>query len=145
MSKSPFTPSRGAPPSASELINLSSRALVRTGGDVQIAGFVISGSGDQKVLIRASGPALTQYGVTGILVDPQLEIRRMGSTEVLASNDNWDPALKAEFTASGIDNWTTGSKDAALLLTLPAGAYTAVVSGVNTTTGVALVEVYDKN
>ncbi len=130
---------------ASKLVNLSSRALVQTGGDVQIAGFIISGSGDQKVIIRASGPALTQYGVTGVLADPHLEIRRMGSTEVLASNDNWDPALKPEFTASGIDNWTTGSKDAALFLTLPAGAYTAVVSGVNTTTGVALVEVFDKN
>lgn len=127
----------------SKLINISSRSLVKTGADVQIAGFIISGKYPKKVIIRASGPALAKFGVPGVLADPKMELHSGEST--LAVNDNWDPALRAEFQAARIDNWDVGSKDAALIKTLAPGAYTVVVSGVGSTTGVALLEVYDED
>jgi len=127
------------------LINASTRARVGTGDSVLIPGFVISGSGSLKLLVRAVGPALSSFGVTDALADPTLTLYR--GTTVLATNDNWSSAanaaeLAATTTAVGAFALTTGSRDAALLATLPAGAYTAVVSGVGNTTGTALVELY---
>lgn len=127
--------------SQAKLVNISSRSLVKTDDNVQIAGFIISGTKPKNVIIRASGPALSTYGVTGLLADPVLEVHAGGT--ILASNDNWDPLLRPEFQAVGIDNWAMGSKDAALMLTLNPGAYTAIVSGKGGTTGVALIEVYE--
>lgn len=124
-----------------KLINISTRSLVKTDAEVQIAGFVISGTSAKRVLIRASGPALTQYGVTGVLSDPVLNVYS-GST-VIATNDDWDSALRTEFAKNGIDNWAVGSKDAATVLTLNPGAYTAIVSGKNNATGVVLIEVFE--
>lgn len=126
---------------SSRLINLSSRSLVKTGNDVQIAGFIISGAHPKKVIIRASGPALTQYGIQGALADPFLEIH--DDTKTIATNDNWDPALRADFLKIFLDNWPLGSADAAVVVTLDPGKYTAIVSGKNATSGVALVEVFD--
>lgn len=125
----------------SRLINLSSRSLVKTGNDVQIAGFIISGAHPKKVIIRASGPALTQYGIQGALADPFLEIH--DDTKTIVTNDNWDAALRADFLKISLDNWPVGSADAAVVLTLNPGKYTAIVSGKNQTSGVALVEVFD--
>ena len=129
-----------APP-GSRLINISTRSLVRTGDEIQIAGFVVTGPVAKRVIIRAAGPALTAYGVTGVLADPTLTLYS-GST-VLNQNDDWDAALAPEFARVGAAAWTTGSHDAALLVTLPPGMYTALVSGKNSGTGVALIEVYE--
>ena len=130
-----------------KFVNISTRSLVKTGGEIQIAGFVISGTSPKKVLIRASGPALTKYGVTGALTNPKLELH--DGKQVIMSNDDWssEPLTAVEIEAVrptvGAFEWETGSKDAAILATLNPGNYTALVSGVNNGTGVALIEVYE--
>ena len=135
---------------APRLVNLSARNFVGTGSDILIAGFAIAGTGTKQVLIRAVGPALTAFGVPGALADPRLEVFD-GTGRSLAVNDNWGAAVgsatlatAATFSAVGAFPLTAGSRDAALLLTLNAGAsYTVQVAGVNNATGEALVEVYE--
>jgi hypothetical protein len=127
------------------LVNASTRAFVGSGDQVLIPGFVVSGTGTVKLLVRAVGPTLANFGVTGTLADPQITLYR-GST-VVATNDNWSSAANAAEIAStatqvGAFALTSGSRDAAVLTTLEAGSYTAVVSGVASTTGTALVELY---
>jgi len=128
--------------SAVRLINLSARNRVGTGADVLIAGFAVSGTGTQRVLIRAVGPTLAALGVPAVLLDPQLELN--DGTRIIATNDNWDPTLASVFASVGAFPLPTGSKDSALIATLTAGrTYTVRVSGVNNTVGEALVEVYE--
>lgn len=127
----------------SRLVNLSTRSEVGTGDSVQIAGFVVGGTTPQPVLVRAAGPALqTSFGLGGALADPVIELHD-STGAVIATNDNWDAALAPTFAALGAFPWLSGSKDAALEATLAPGAYTAVVSGRNGGTGIALVEVYE--
>ena len=137
----------------STLVNLSCRARVATGADILAAGFVVRGTTPRRLLIRAVGPTLSGFGVTGLLADPKLEVFRQGTEAPLATNDNWSAPvspststaaqLTAAFSSVGAFALTANSRDAALIITLPAGTYTAQVSGVNNTTGVAIVEVYD--
>ena len=135
--------------SPSTLVNLSCRARVGTGADILIAGFAISGNESKRVLIRAVGPTLATLGVAGTLADPKLDVIRQGApaaTATVASNDNWDAALAPTFSSVGAFALTPGSRDAALVITLPPGSYTAQVSGVGAGTaaqGVAIVEVYE--
>ena len=138
------TPSGTWNSSLSRLGDISARAYVGTGGNVLIAGFVIGGSTAKTVLIRASGPALTPLGVTGVLPDPQLQLYS-GST-VINSNAGWggNAAVAAAASNVGAFTWSNpSSNDSAILVTLSPGAYTAIVSGVSGDTGVSLVEVYD--
>lgn len=125
------------------LVNLSARTQVGTGANLLIAGFAIGGETSKTVLIRAIGPGLAPFGVTGTLADPKLELYS-GST-LLAVNDNWDASTADTFSAIGAFNLPAASRDAALLVTLAPGSYTAQVSGIANTTGVALVEVYVLN
>jgi hypothetical protein len=130
--------------SSPHLINLSARVMVGTGGNILIAGFAIGGSSAVTVLVRASGPALQQFGVTGTLPDPQLQIFS-GST-VLATNSAWggSPQIVARASSVGAFPWTTPtSNDSAILITLPPGSYTAQVAGASNDSGVSLVEVYE--
>ncbi|MBP7142169.1 MAG: PQQ-binding-like beta-propeller repeat protein [Opitutaceae bacterium] len=120
------------------LINVSARADVGTGGNILIAGFVIAGDAKKRILVRAIGPQLKEFGVGGVLEDPQIELYK-GET-LLASNDNW---TTDDGNGSGAFRLTPGGKDSVLILELGAGSYTANVSGVGGTTGVALVEVYE--
>ncbi len=131
--------------SSVNVINASTRAYVGTGDSVLIPGFVISGSGALKLLIRAVGPTLGSFGVTDALADPTITLYR--GTTVLASNDNWASSanpLEISTAAGAVGAFAlpSGSKDAALVATLPAGSYTAIVSGAGNTTGTALVELY---
>jgi hypothetical protein len=122
--------------------NVSARNFVGTGPNILIAGFVIDGDAAKTVLVRGIGPALRDiWGLTTALVDPKLEIYS-GSTKV-AENDNWDAALGATFDKVGAYRFTAGSKDAALVVTLPSGSYTAQLSGVGGTTGEGVAEVYE--
>ncbi len=136
-----------SPVATSYLVNASTRAFVGTGDNVLIPGFVIAGPGSLRLLIRAVGPTLANFGVTGALADPTITLYR-GST-VIATNDNWSSATNAAeistaATAFGAFALPDGSRDAALVVTLPAGSYSAIVSGVGNTTGTALVELYSE-
>jgi hypothetical protein len=128
------------------LTNVSARNQVGTGGNVLISGFVIDGSAARTLLIRGIGPALHDvFGVSGFLPDPYLEIHTTinGQDTVLASNDNWNQALAATFSQVGAYQFNANSLDAALLITLPPGVYTAQVAGNNNGTGDGVVEVYE--
>ncbi len=129
---------------AASLVNLSVRTFVVAGGEAPNLGFVVAGNTPKRVLIRAVGPTLGAFGVSGTLDDPQLELFKNGVRVGL--NDNWegDAALSATFASVGAFGLTdVNSKDAVMLVTLEPGAYTVVASGVGGSTGIALVEVYD--
>jgi hypothetical protein len=136
----------GGNPFAS-LTNVSARMNVTSGNGILIAGFVIGGNAPKTVLVRGIGPSLSQFGVTGVLPDPQIAV--FSGTTQIASNSQWGsgsstPAQMSTAAAQvGAFPLVSGSKDAALLLTLQAGAYTVQVTSLSNATGVALVEVYD--
>jgi hypothetical protein len=137
------------------LVNLSTRGMVEAGDGVLIGGFVVTGGAPKKVLVRGIGPQLAVFGVAGALADPRLAV--FSGQSVIAQNDNWStpqpvnaaqtPATATELSAValavGAFALSTDSFDAAVLVTLPPGAYTAQVAGAGTTTGVALVEIYE--
>ena len=144
---------------ASNLGNISTRGMVQTGDSVMIGGFIISGSAPRSVLIRGFGPTLADFGVTGALANPYIELYS-GQT-LIATNDNWQtpiaqcdaPAASCgtpqDIQSTGKDACTvatTGcSQDAAILVTLPPGAYTAIMRGVGGGTGVGLIGVDDND
>jgi hypothetical protein len=134
-------------PSISRLVNISSRSQVGAGNDVQIAGFVVTGDKAKTVLVRAGSAVLTAAGLTGILADPTIELHDRAS--IIASNDDWsaDPEAAAGIRVAaaqvGAAAWADGTHDAAILIRLEPGLYTAVVKGRNDTTGMAIVEVYE--
>jgi len=131
------------PASAARLINVSARNRVGTGADILIAGFNITGTGTLRVLLRAVGPTLASFGVTGVLADPKLELYDANSVKV-GESDDWAASLAATFSSVGAFALPTGSKDSATVATLAAGkSYTVQVSGIGGGTGDALVEIYE--
>ncbi len=132
------------------LNNLSSRAQTGTGAATHIVGFAVNGPRPRQMLIRGVGPSLANYGVTGTLADPVLTIFNAAGQTVFA-NDNWADAtnavsaadLRAAAQSSGAFALAEGSRDAALLLQLDPGTYTAQVSGVGGTSGISLLEVFE--
>ena len=138
------TPEGTYSPSTPRLINISARTQVGKGANVLIAGFVIGGTTSKTVLIRASGPALVPFGVSGVLTDPQLQL--YDSNGSIATNVGWggDTQIAAVAASQGAFSWgTSATADSALLVTLLPGAYTAQVSGASGDAGIALVEVYE--
>ena len=133
----------------STLGNISTRAFVQTGDNVVIGGFIVQGAERKKVVIRAIGPELTQHGVPNALANPTLELHDHTGA-LIGSNDNWQFTIIGGIITtnqvSAIQNSghaPTQPSESAIIAELPAGNYTAIVRGVNNTTGVALVEVYD--
>jgi hypothetical protein len=124
----------------SKLANISTRGFVQTGDNVMIGGLIILSENPTKIILRAIGPSLTPLGVTGALVDPILELHNSDG-DVIFSNDNWRSDQEADIIATGLQ--PTKDKESAIVATLDPGAYTAIVRGLNETTGVALIEVYD--
>ncbi len=122
-------------------VNVSTRGFVGTGENVLIGGFVIGGSTSRRIVIRALGPTLASAGVSGALANPSLQLNNAAGVQI-AANDNWaaDPNA-ALLTSLGLA--PGNSAEAATVVTLAPGAYTVIVRGVNSGTGVALVEVYD--
>jgi sugar lactone lactonase YvrE len=134
--------------STPRLINISARTMVGQGSGVLIAGFVIGGTTPRTVLIRASGPALVPFGLSGVLPDPQLTLNSIvrNTTSLVATNAGWGGDAQIEAVAQSLGAFPWGSAptaDSALLVTLAPGAYTAEVSGASGDTGMALVEVYE--
>jgi len=126
------------------LANISTRAFVDIGSNVVIAGFILGGnSGDDRIVLRGIGPSLGGAGVGNPLADPTLELRD-GNGVLLMADNNWqdDPTQAAELIAAGLA--PASPLECAIAATLPPGPYTAVLAGVNNTSGVGLVEVYDR-
>jgi len=123
--------------------------LVQTGANVMIGGFIIQGTLPKTVIVRAIGPELIPFGISNALADPTLELHGPAGS-LIASNNNWQTTiiggLITSNQVSAIQNSghaPTQPSESAIIVTLPPGNYTAVVSGVNSTVGVALVEVDD--
>lgn len=147
-----------ANPAASyqRLVNISARGTVGTGASVLFGGFVVTGNSPKKLLIRGVGPGLVPLGVSNAIADPQLQVFD-SQANLLAQNDNWStpqavtgaqtPAAASDLitaaNATGAFALASGSKDAALIVTLAPGQYTTQVSGVGGATGTALVEIYE--
>ncbi len=130
------------------VINISTRGLVGTGGDIMIGGFIITG-GARTVLIRGIGPALipAPYNIANAIPDPEIELYDSTST-VIASNDDWSSSPDAAAIEAAALKYTgfqlpNPSLDSAILINLPAGAYTVFLRGKGTENGVGLIEVYD--
>jgi hypothetical protein len=127
-----------------KLANISTRAFVSTGDSIVIAGFILGGNnGDDRIVVRGIGPSLTAAGVPDALADPTLELRDTNGALLVANND-WqdDPAQAALITAAGLA--PANNIESAIAATLPPGLYTALLAGLNTGTGIGLVEVYDR-
>lgn len=123
---------------SSHLTNISTRGLVETLPNLMIAGMIVD-SNSEKVIVRALGPTLANFGITNSLANPILELHDANGA-LLASNDNWKSTQQSEISASG--HVPPNDLESAIVRTLTPGNYTAIVRGVNNTTGVALVEVY---
>jgi hypothetical protein len=133
----------------STLVNISTRAFVQTGDNVMIGGFIVEGPYYKQVVIRALGPELTHYGVPNALANPTLELHD-ATGALIASNDNWMTTVIGGIIMDDQVDWIRSSghaptdpRESAIIAVLPPGNYTAIVRGVNSTVGVALVEVYD--
>ena len=134
------------PQPPSRIVNLAARAQVGRDANALITGFVIAGEGDKTVLIRGVGPALgsAPFNVSASLADPVLTLFGPdSSTRVVAVNDNWRATDAALFNAVGAFSLPPDSRDAAIVVALAPGAYTAQLAGSDNNSGVALVEVYD--
>jgi uncharacterized delta-60 repeat protein len=136
----------GTPPATPQLANISTRLRVKTGENVLIGGFIITGSAPKKVMLRAIGPSLTASGVTEALADPTLELHKPDGS--IVSNDNWrindatGQSQELDIKATTIP--PTNELESAIVQTLPPGAYTAIVAGKGGgASGIALVEAYD--
>ena len=125
----------------SNLANISTRSNVTPAEGSMIAGFIVGNGGFSTTVIRGLGPSLADLGITNFLADPTLELHDANG-DVIDSNDNWmDGPNMADVVDNGLA--PTNANEAALYEVLPPGMYTAVLSGVNATSGVGLVEVYD--
>jgi hypothetical protein len=122
---------------------LSVRGEVAAGDGTLIVGFVVSGTGSRNLIIRGLGPALAQLGIPNALTDPSLALR--AGNNLIQFNDDWggDPTVAAEFAAAGLGSLPAGSKDAALLVTLPAGVYTVQLSPARGQVGIGSIEIYE--
>jgi hypothetical protein len=130
----------------SKLANLSTRALVSTGSDIVIAGFVLSESNiNDRIVVRGIGPSLApgSFPASAVLADPTLELHDSNGS-LLISNNDWqdNPAQAADITAAGLA--PANNLEAAIAATLPPGLYTALMAGLNNGTGIGLVEIYDR-
>jgi len=129
-----------SPLSNSKLANMSTRGSVGTVDNILISGFIVGDVGSTTVVVRALGPSLASYGVSGVLSDPTLTIYDANGSAI-ASNDNWQDDINAiDVQKNGLA--PPNALESGIVLHLPAGAYTAIVSGSNSGTGVGLAEVY---
>jgi hypothetical protein len=137
-----------ASPTPARLLNISSRLRVQTGDNVLIGGFIVDGFTPKRIILRAIGPSIKVNGtpLAGRLADPVLELYN-DAGQLIASNDNWktqdNPADTTDIEGSGLA--PTDDNESAISRIINPGQYTAIVRGKNNTTGIALVEVYDRN
>ena len=126
----------------SQLANISTRGFVQTGSAVMIGGFSLGGgAGATDVAVRALGPSLSSFGLTGVMADPTLQLNNANGT-IMVSNDDWldDPISAAKLTANGLG--LPNNKESGIYLNSQPGQYTATLAGKNGGIGIALVEIY---
>ena len=135
------TPAASSTAATPRLLNVSVRKHLGTG---LTAGFVVGGASSARVLIRVVGPGLAAFGVPDTVVDPQLVLFNAQSVQIDTNND-WANAAAITTAGNSVGAFPlpANSRDAALVATLPPGNYSVRASGVNNTSGVALVEVYE--
>jgi len=130
----------------SHAVNISTRGLSGAGSSKMIAGFIIEGAAARRVLIRAVGPGLAQFGVAGTLAEPTLEIyNSRGLLHTTAGAWGLQPnadEIRGAFASGGAFALAEGSKDSAMVLALPPGSWTVQVGGATDANGVAIIEVY---
>jgi hypothetical protein len=127
------------PGAASKLGNLSTRGAVGTSQDVMIGGTIVTGPDSARVAFRALGPSLASAGIENPMSDPQLDLVDANGVKI-AGNNNWKDSQQSEISAAGLA--PAHDSESAVVADLSPGNYTAVVSGVNGATGIALVEAY---
>jgi probable HAF family extracellular repeat protein len=137
------------PPPPARILNISARANAGTGANALIAGFVIGGTSTKSVLLRGIGPGLgsAPFNIANSLAAPQLTLVSAATNATVATATAWGgtAALSSAFASVSAFPLAPGSADSALLEMLPTGAYTSTVTGVNSTTGIALAEIYDED
>ena len=131
-----------ATPTPTNALNLSTRARVDTGDRVAIAGFIITGNTSKKVVVRGLGPSLSRFNLSGVLLDPVLELRQANGSLILRT-DNWKDNQRAQIEGSIYQ--PTDDRESVILATLQPAAYTATLSGSGQTTGIGTVEIYDND
>ncbi len=126
----------------SQLANISTRGFVLTGSNVMIGGFILGGSSNTHVVVRGIGPSLAQFGVPDALADPTLELHDSNGA-TLVSNDNWQdgPVSASQLTALGLA--LSDAHESGIYVSLPPGAFTTILAGKDSGTGVGLVEMYN--
>ncbi len=123
------------------LVNISARGQVGINDQVLIGGFVVNGSQSKNLIVRAIGPSLTNAGISGALADPTLELHDSNGN-TLSTNNDWQSSSQAsQISASGFA--PSNPKESAIMATLAQGAYTAIIRGANSSTGIGMIEVYD--
>ncbi len=141
---SPSATPTATPIPGSQLVNISTRMRVEAGDNVLIAGFIVQGNANKRVIIRGIGPTLGAFGIAGPLQDPTLELYESTSSTLLDANDNWPSHPRVgEIVTSQLA--PANVSESALIADLAPGSYSAILRGKNNGTGVGLVEVYDLN
>jgi hypothetical protein len=126
----------------SQLANISTRGLVRTGENVMIGGFILGGNNTTRIVVRGIGPSLAQFGLSPVLADPTLELHDSNGATLIA-NDDWqnDPVAAAQLSAAGFA--LSDPKESGIFTSLPAGQFTAILAGKTSGIGIGLVEIYN--
>jgi hypothetical protein len=136
------TPSPTPSSTSPRALNISTRLRVETGDKVLIGGFIITGTGAKKVAIRGIGPSLANSGLSGVLADPTLELRTHDAV-LFAQNDNWQDNIVQASQLITLGLAPQHPNESGMVTTLQPGAYTAIMSGKNQTSGIGLIEIYD--
>jgi hypothetical protein len=129
-------------PTPTKALNLSTRARVDVGDKVVIGGFIITGNDSKKLVVRGLGPSLTKFNLSGVLLDPVLELRQSNGSLILM-NDNWKDTQRVQIEGSIYQ--PSDDRESVIVATLPAATYTVTLSGKNQTSGIGVVEVYDND
>ena len=133
-------PASASPPA--QALNISTRLGVGTDDNVAIGGFIIKGNSAKSVLIRGLGPSLANLGLTGVLLDPVLELRGANGA-VLFQNDSWKDDQRVQI--EGTIFQPTDDREPVIIASLPPAAYTAILAGKNQTAGIGIIEIYDRD
>jgi hypothetical protein len=123
----------------SGVVNISARGRIGSGDDVMIAGFILTGNQPTRVVVRALGPSLSRLGIAQPLSNPELALHD-GNGSLIFRNDDWRSEQASQLLSLGMA--PSSEEESAIVATLPAGNYSAVVQGVNGSEGVGVVEIY---